>query len=197
MGHATVKRVYLIHCFQGQLPWHRKLVETFSCCGAEAVVLGMPTPRDPTLSAWLEWMQRHIKPPWHEVGLIGHSIGAAAVLYFIRQYVRDANLGGTALIAAGSKFNLPGFSDQIKTFEFVPHTMTGMWTGPVLMVNGEKDKHAYPNDPQIIARELSAKLVIVPGAGHFGIADPRERNDLPAAVKEAILNHFGYFPKWP
>lgn len=197
MDRERVKRLYLVHCFQTQLPWHRKLVTEFSSLGAEAVVLGMPTPREPVLTAWLAEMSKHVTPPWHEVGLLGHSIGAAAVLYFIREYVQSASLAGTVLVAAGSKFKLPQFESQLKTFEFEPQSMAGMRTGNVLMINGEDDSYAYDRDPHIIAGNLSAKLIVIPGTGHFGIPDgPHERRDLPRAAKEPIMNHFGYFPTW-
>lgn len=196
MEHVVVKRIYLIPCFQSQLPWHRKLIEALVYPEVTAVVLDMPTPRKPRLDVWLAEMRKQIKPPWHEVGLVGHSIGAAAVLYFIQRYVRDAELAGTVLVAAGSKFNLPQFGQEIETFQFQPNDMTGVLTGKSLMITGENDRYLYGGDSQAIAAKLNAEHMVVPGAGHFGIADgPHERSDLPKLAKDAILNHFGYFPR--
>lgn len=191
-----VQRVYLVGCYQlsMMLPWYKKLLEEFEHFGVEVHWLEMPNPKAPKLDEWVAAIRARIHGPWGEVGIIGHSLGGAASLHFIKRCVRGEELGGLALICSANKFLVPGHEQHLEAFGYDAHIRSA-WCKNTVMLNGEHDPYVANEHALRVAAWLNTEITWMPVGGHFGIHSPKEyRNDLPMQAKKIILNAFGYFP---
>ncbi len=132
-------------------------------------------------------------PPWEEVGLIGHSIGGASCLHFLRHHVKEGRLGALALVCTAGKFRLAAEDRQrIQSFRFMMRGMSGLPVTKAVMINGLHDPYVPAKYALVLAKILRAKLVFTESGGHFGLTDPRNSTrELPAHAQGLILSAFG------
>lgn len=139
-----------------------------------------------TYAALLAAARRFAAEPFvdcRRLGIFGYSRGglAAAQLAARTDLFRAAVLGGGIYDFAAAYRQVPsgiaanmlaeaGPGDEATRFRSPIHDMAGL-DGPVLIVHGEQDESAPPEQARALARRLAElgrphELVIVPGAGH-------------------------------
>jgi uncharacterized protein len=63
------------------------------------IVPAMPNTDNPIFSEWLESMQEIIKKPDENTYLVGHSLGAIAILKFLELLPPEQKIGGAMFVA--------------------------------------------------------------------------------------------------
>ncbi len=142
------------------------------------------------LEVALAWLRRDPRVAGHQVGVIGHSVGAGACLLAAAQ---DPTIGAVVPIAAmahpaelirgsrGLRPAPPRVADRVlHTIEatighafdsFAPITTIARVQAPVVVVHGTRDRTVPPADAArlVDAAGGRAQLRLIPGAGHRSI----------------------------
>lgn len=98
-----MKRVFIVHGWggkpeQGFKPWLKQELEAR---GYSAEVPAMPETDNPRIDAWASELQKVIVRPDEDTVLVGHSLGAPAILHYIplsSEKVFKERLGGRTII---------------------------------------------------------------------------------------------------
>lgn len=81
-----MKKIFIIHGLSGSPNggWRPWLMSELEKKDLYACALAMPSPDTPTVEEWCKEIDRHIYPE-DEVYLIGHSLGATAILRYLER----------------------------------------------------------------------------------------------------------------
>ncbi|TAL49168.1 hypothetical protein EPN83_01350 [Patescibacteria group bacterium] len=90
------QRVFIIHGWdgypqEGWFPWLKRELEKH---GFETHVPAMPNPDKPKIREWVSELHNVIGEADEMTYLVGHSIGAQAVLRYISELLPDSAVGG-------------------------------------------------------------------------------------------------------
>ncbi|MDP1743336.1 MAG: alpha/beta hydrolase [Candidatus Amesbacteria bacterium] len=100
--------------------------------------------------------------------LVGHSLGATTIMRYLESPI-SKKVSGVVLVAGPCKKNdnrhIDSFLEDKFDFEKIK-TMSERF----LVIHSDNDPYVPLENAQILSRELEAKLVIVPGGGHFNSA---------------------------
>lgn len=188
------KRVFIIHGWdgypeEGWFPWLKKELELR---GFEVQVPAMPNAAEPRIDAWISHLAAVVGEPNENTFLVGHSIGCQAVLRYLSSI--DKKIGGAVFIAGW--FVLSDLETEEEKIIGKPWLET--------LINFEKIKENSPNfvvifskDDDVVPfeenkarfeRDLSAKIIVEYGKGHFSGGDGV--TELPSAL-ESVLEMSG------
>lgn len=94
-------RAVLAHCWTGSpaAGWYPAASEALAACGIPVCAPALPEPDRPDLEDWLETLSAVIGDADERLLLIGHSLGAIALLHWLARAGRDTRVGGVLLIA--------------------------------------------------------------------------------------------------
>jgi predicted alpha/beta hydrolase family esterase len=191
-------RAFIIHGYQGYpgeawQPWLKTQLEQR---GYEVALPEMPHADRPTISEWTSFITGLVGRPDERTVMIGHSLGAQAVLRYLE------TLGGTGqsiektiLIASNFPTGMsPEAADERTGGDPVlrPWLTTGVDPKKVKKAAGECIVILSDNDPYIPFEEarasfqasLGARIVVEPGKGHFNEDD--RITELPAALAAVL-----------
>lgn len=96
-----VKRVFIVHG-RGTNPdkaWYRWLSEELKLHGIEAYVPKMPNSNFPKISSWINFLKKNVGSVSEETYMVGHSLGAQAVVRYISGLSENEKVGGAILVA--------------------------------------------------------------------------------------------------
>ncbi len=98
-----MKKVFIVHGFGG-IPnggWISWVMQQLSKEKIYACSLSMPNPKKPVVSKWLEEISRAIDNslPDDEIFLVGHSLGATAVLRYLEDTMQNKKIKGVVLVS--------------------------------------------------------------------------------------------------
>jgi predicted alpha/beta hydrolase family esterase len=176
-----MKKVFIIHGFggipnAGWIPW---LMKELGDKAIYACALPMPNPKKPIVSKWIEEISHAVDgSPDDEIFLVGHSLGATAVLKYLEQnkikkIKRIVLVSG--LISPLDPENLESNYRAIDSFVVPEINFENIKNkAEEFIVLHSTDDPAVPfSHAEKMSHNLSCELVRVEKGGHFFIlADP-------------------------
>lgn len=96
-----MKRAFIVHGWggtpeQGFKPWLKKELEARDYV---AEVPALPDTDYPKIDAWVDELQKVITRPDEDTLLVGHSLGAPAILHFLERLPEGTRVGKVVLVA--------------------------------------------------------------------------------------------------
>ena len=97
-----MKKILIVHGFggipnAGWLPW---LMEELAKKNIYACALPMPDSKKPVVSKWIEEINHAVEnAPEDEIFLVGHSLGATAVLKYLESVSENKKISGVVLVS--------------------------------------------------------------------------------------------------
>lgn len=175
-----MKRVYLIHGWDGHpeegiFPWLKQKLETYSF---EVFNPSMPEPLNPTIDKWVSFLTSQIGLPNENTILLGHSIGAQAILRYLETLDTNKKIGGAVFLAGWVNLTDEAYESEedreigkpwIKTLidwkKVKSHCekFVGIWS--------DNDPLVPLTDSQIFQEKLGAEVIIEHDKGHFSGSD--------------------------
>lgn len=144
-----------------------------------ACSLPMPNPNDPVVSEWVKVIEFSVGHPSDEVILLGHSLGAPAVLHYLKSLPSGLSVGGVLLVSGFSEplenKNNQIDLDKINSFVTPPINLTDIksHSKKIVVIHGSDDTVVPFSYAEKMSRELECKLVRVAGGSHFSqISEP-------------------------
>jgi len=164
-----MKKVFIIHGFGGRPNggWRPWLMKELASKGYYACALAMPNPDTPLQEMWVEEIAHYVDREIDaEIFLVGHSLGAAAILRFLEQRMDRRKIAGIVLVAGPSG---PTANENTRNFFTTPFDFDGIraMVGSCTIIHGDRDEAVPLAHAEELSRGLAAPLVVVEGAGHF------------------------------
>ncbi len=187
------KRACIVHGWggsptEGGFPWLKRELEAR---GFRVVVLDMPDTDHPTISAWVARISKEVGIPDEETFLIGHSIGAQAVIRYLEKIA--SRIGGAVLVAGWVTLTPAAYAGEGDEEIARPWLETPIdWAkarshaGRFTAIFSDNDPFVPLSDAEVFRKNLGAKIIIEPGKGHFSGDDGI--TELPS-VRDAVLEH--------
>jgi predicted alpha/beta hydrolase family esterase len=187
-------RAFIIHGYQGYpgeawQPWLKAELERR---GYEVALPAMPHADNPTIPEWIAFITGLVGRPDRETVMIGHSLGAQAVLRYL-EILGGAgqSVGKTVLIASNFPRGMtPEAADETTGGDTVlrPWLTIGVDPETVRRAMGKCVVILSDNDPYIPFEEakaafqecLGVPIVVATGKGHFNEDD--KITELPEAL---------------
>ncbi len=168
-----MKKVFLIHGFEG-LPnggWRPWLLgelarekKIYGCA------LPMPTPYEPKVSEWVAEINRVSFPKEDSVVLVGHSLGATAVLRYLETLPPQISIAGAVLVS-GPLENLPGVenSKNMQSFFEQPFEFEKIKASckKFAVIHGANDNVVPFSHAEKLAKHLNCELISIPEGFHL------------------------------
>jgi uncharacterized protein len=163
-----MKKIFIIHGFEG-MPnggWRPWLMDQLGRQDIYACALAMPTPFDPEVDEWVAEITRQIEANTEdEIYLVGHSLGATAILRYLESDSAK-NVSGAVLVSGPVSKNdnkkIASFLDKDFNFKKIK-TRSKKFT----IIHGDNDPFVPVSDAEMIASELEGELIIIENGGHL------------------------------
>jgi predicted alpha/beta hydrolase family esterase len=193
-----MKKIFIVHGFGGipnggWMPWLMQELakdKTFAC------VLPMPDSKKPVVSKWIEEIAHAVdNSSEDEIFLVGHSLGATAILKYLESIEEDKKIPGvvlvSGLISPLDPLNKESNYRKIDSFVVPPIDFEKVKNkANKFVILHSVDDPAVPfGQAEKLSKELDCKLVKVEKGGHFFIlAEPicYELPELLKILKEVI-----------
>ncbi len=150
------------------------------------IVADMPNPNAPTISAWVDRLEEvvgDVAEELQETVLIGHSVGAQAVIRYLERLPDDVSVAGALLVAGW--LDVDQVWDAIRPWVETPidnESVTGATRKIVVLLS---DNDPFTSNYEVSRRrweqEYGATVHVKKGAHHFNGATQ-------SAVLEALLS---------
>ncbi len=187
------KRAFLIHGWGGRpeggfRPWLKKELESH---GYHVEALAMPDSDTPVIDKWIPYLTASIRDPDKNTVLVGHSLGATALLMYLEQLPETASVGKVILVA-GAFTKISGHTPE-------QQAIAKPWLETPF--NFEKIRHSSKsivaffsdNDPWVplkenseVAKKLHAKIVVEHNMSHYN--EDAGIREVPAVLKEIVAD---------
>ncbi|MEI7764970.1 MAG: alpha/beta hydrolase [bacterium] len=173
-----MKKVFIVHGFGGipnggWLPW---LMQELAKKGIYACVLPMPDSKKPVVLRWLEEISHAVdNSPEDEIFLLGHSLGATAVMKYLESISENENISGVVLVSGLiSPLDPENINSNYRAIDsfVVPQIDLAKVKGKVskIVVLHSTDDPAVPfSHAEKISSALDCKLEKLEKGGHFYI----------------------------
>jgi predicted alpha/beta hydrolase family esterase len=193
------ERAFIFHGYLGYpgeawQPWLKAELERR---GYEVSLPAMPRADHPTIPEWTRFVAGLVGRPDAQTVLIGHSLGAQAVLRYLETLgASGQSVAKTVLIASNFPFGMSAEAANQKTggdIVMLPWLTTAVDPENVKKAAGRCIAILSDNDPYIPIDEaktsleaaLGATIIVERGKGHFNEDD--HISELPAAL-DAVLS---------
>lgn len=191
-------RAFIIHGYQGYAgeAWQPWLKAELEKRGYDVALPEMPHPDHPDIPGWISFIGGLVGTPDAATVMIGHSLGAQAVLHYL-ETVADAghSVGKTVLVASSFPEGMsPEAADERTGGDPVlrPWLSSGVDPAKVRKAAGKCTVILSTDDPYIPFEEarasfqsnLGATIVVETGKGHFNEDD--RIVELPVALKAVL-----------
>jgi predicted alpha/beta hydrolase family esterase len=126
----------------------------------------MPNPNNPVPSEWVKEISRHVETNNRDqIYLIGHSLGVPAILRYLEN-TKAKNVKGIILVS-GPVFK----TTKRKVAEFLKKPfdfrVIKAKVNKIIVIHGDNDRNVSVDQGETLAKELSAKLIIIKNGGHL------------------------------
>jgi len=195
---AMPKRAFIIHGYQSYpqeawLPW---LQDQLEARGYVVSLPAMPHPDHPIIRDWIDFIAHLVGEPDKMTFMIGHSIGAQAVLRYLETLAgRGQSVAKTVLVAGIFPTGMSLAEAERETegnSVLVPWFSQGIDPARVKSAAGQCTVILSDNDPYIDTEKantvfratLDPRIIVEPGKGHFNEDD--HLAELPSALAAVI-----------
>ena len=135
--------------------------------GVYTRALSMPSPENPICIEWVKEIKRHLeRNNDDEVYLVGHSVGASAILRYLESEGIKPLITGAVLVSGlcersknekinnflDRPFDYPNIKSRVKKFA---------------IIHGDNDPNVPLSDAETLSKVLGGKLTVVPVGGHL------------------------------
>jgi len=179
-----MKRVILCHRWGGTPDsiWYPSVARALEAEGFRVSLPAMPEPDVPELGRWLPALAARVGHPDERTFLVGHSLGCATILRYLEGLDGAERVGGVVLVAGFAEDRI---NPEVRSFFVTPLDLARAKAkaGGFVAIHSDDDPAAAPDHLQHalrFLRELSAKLIVIPGGGHFSVGE--DTRDLPEVV---------------
>ena len=194
-----MKKIFIVHGFGGipnggWMPW---LMQELAKKRIFACVLPMPDSKKPVVSKWIEEITHAVNnSPEDEIFLVGHSLGATAILKYLESIEGDKKIPGvvlvSGLISPLDPDNKESNYRKIDSFVVPPIDFEKVKNkANKFVILHSVDDPAVPFwHAEKLSKELDCKLVKVEKGGHFFILAEPICYELPPLLKilEEVIN---------
>jgi len=151
--------------------WFRWLGDQLGGIGYEVAVLQMPNAQDPVPDEWVGALDKAIGLPDKQTLLIGHSLGAHAILRYLES-MKSGQVGAAILVAPWPNLN------KIKDSSYSRVAKRWMAKEPgwrsirnhvdrVVAVFSDSDPFVLQANSREFEMMLGAKIILLAGKGHI------------------------------
>jgi len=159
----------MIHGFDGSPNggWRPWLMAELEKSGIYACALAMPDPENPRCREWTDEIARQFeRNKSDEIYLIGHSLGAPAILRYLEAAPEGGQIAGAILVSGPSEKN---DNRKIDSFLEDPFDFSAIRSKvkKIHIIHGDNDPHVPLDNARYLAKELECELTIIPGGGHL------------------------------
>jgi predicted alpha/beta hydrolase family esterase len=163
-----MNKVLIVHglCGTPNGNWKPWLLAELEKLGVYASSIALPHPDNPRVEEWILEIDHQIRlDKNYKITLIGHSLGATAILRYLESPLSQ-NVSGTILVSGPCKpTQNPAIAEFVdKAFDYPSIKAKA---GYIAVFHSDNDPYVPLEHAQILSRELAGELIIVPGAGHF------------------------------
>lgn len=188
-------RAVIAHCWTGtpQAGWYPEAAHTLETLGIRTQVPALPETDAPKLEDWLAALSAAIGEADDTLLLVGHSLGAVALLHWLARTDPATRIGGLLLVAP--PITATGIAAVDRFLAPPPDLRAAGQRAPRSeAIVSLADTYLRPDPLQLSQRllsELGAQVRLVPDRGHFSPASGQ--NPLPE------LQHWarGFLPSHP
>lgn len=174
-GYSSIvaNRAFLIHGFggrpeEGWRPWLKRELEARDW---EVSIPAMPDTDHPRQTAWTATIAQLVGTPDAHTYLVGHSLGATAILRYLESLPIGQSVAG-AMFVAGPTANHRQFP-EIDNFFSAPFDWPTIAARSrrFVALHSDNDEYVPVADAAVYGRELQAELIVLSKMGHFSQAD--------------------------
>jgi len=181
-----MKKVFIIHGFEGAPNggWRPWLMGELAKREIYACALSMPNPASPSRIEWIAEISEHVeRDKDDEIYLVGHSLGAAAILWYAMTAPADARIAGAVLVSGPCE---PTGNRKIETFLRDPFDFAAIRSkiGRSAVIHGDNDPVVPLAQAEKLSRELGARLTVIKDGRHLN--GSAGWYSLPAALDELL-----------
>ncbi len=162
-------RLFLVHGWEGhpRIHWQGWLEIQAKAAGFVVYAPEFPEPYNPVCRDWVAILQREIGTPQKDDFLVGHSLGAIAILRYLETLNGSGKIGG-AILVAGFATSLgirqtESFFEGAVAFERVRKTAQLGF----VVINSDNDPYIPWAKASELQQGLNARLLRLNNAGHI------------------------------
>ena len=190
---AFIIHGYLSHPKEAWLPWLENQLEAR---GYVVSVPAMPHPEYPVIREWIDFIAQRVGEPDEMTVMIGHSIGAQAVLRYLETLARRGKSVARTVLVAGTFPTWNSLKDVAKETEGNPALV--LWytqgidpsglknaAGQCTVIFSDNDSYIDVEKAKTVFRAtLDPHIIVERGKGHFNEDD--QVTELPSALAAVI-----------
>ena len=168
-----MKQVYVVYRWSGnpEADWYPWLKEELKA-EYDVHVLQMPESGLPKVDLWVNHLKETIKNPDQNTYLIGHSVGAQAVLSYMESLPDNVKVGGVILVAPWTELvpgivpGSPAVTDPwVKTP--IHWDKVRMHADRFIAIRSDNDALVPIENIEVFKRELGVQVIIEKGKAHL------------------------------
>lgn len=163
-----MKKVFVIHGFEGSPNggWRPWLMSELEKQEIYACALSMPSPENPICNEWVAEISRHIeRNTTDEIYLVGHSLGAPAILRYLES-AQAKPISGVVLVSGPSEKNnnrkIDSFLDKNFDLEKIKSKCKKFF-----IIHGDNDPNVPIDNAKFLSQKLNGELIVVKNGGHL------------------------------
>ena len=183
-----MKKVFIVHGFGG-IPnggWISWLMAKLAKNKIYACSLPMPEAKTPVVSKWIEEIAHTVNnSPNDEIFLVGHSLGATAVIKYLESKNENNKIAGAIFVSGFSTpLDLENINSKYRTFDsfFIPEINfenVKNKAGKFVVIHSTNDPAVPFINAEKISSALNCELVKLNKGGHFFILSEPVCYELP------------------
>ena len=163
-----MKKVFIVHGFEGSPNggWRPWLMAELEKQEIYACALSMPNPENPICAEWVDEISRHTERNKNdEIYLVGHSLGAPAILRYLES-AQDVSIFGAVLVSGSSEKNenrkIDNFLDEPFDFGKIKSRCKKF-----SIIYGDNDPNVPLDNAKFLSQKLSSELIVVENGMHL------------------------------
>lgn len=163
-----MKKVFIIHGYRGTPDggWRPWLVKELEKQNVHSEALAMPSKDNPICDEWTAEISNRVKiNKGDDIYLVGHSLGATAILRYLEEEKAE-NIHGVVLVSGPSENNgntkLSSFLDKGFNFEKIKTKCKNF-----VVIHGDNDPVVSFSNAETLSRELGGELITIKNGGHL------------------------------
>ncbi len=188
------KRAFLIHGWGGRpdggfRPWLKKELESH---GYHVEALAMPDSDTPVIGKWVPYLGANIPTPDENTVLVGHSLGATALVMYLEKLPENVRIGKVILVA-GAFNKITGHDTPEQQKLAKPWLETPINYEKISRSAKSITAFFSNNDPWVplrenseVAKKLHAKIIVEHNMAHYN--EDAGIKEVPGILNEILAD---------